>query len=391
VARACRTGSNDVWRNVLTSILSRAIAVGAVGAAAIGGFTAAQLDKAVDLSVDGQLTSMHVFGSTVADALGKAGIAVGDHDLVVPAADQPIADGSAILVRYGRKVTVTVDGATADYWTTATTVDEAIAQLGIRTLAGAQISVSRSAGLGREGLTFSVTNPHQVKVVADGQTRTESSSAASVGDLLASLGITLGPLDRVSPAADTAVTEGLAVAVARVTEKTSTATEAVAFKTTKTNDPNLSKGQTKTTTKGVAGSQVVTYTETWVDGVLESRKATGATVTKPAVDAVVVVGTKPLPVTPAPSAGNVSGAGINLANAAMWDRIAKCESGGNWHINTGNGYYGGLQFAYTTWLSSGGADFAPRADLASREEQITVANRLYAVRGLQPWGCRWAA
>ena len=70
----------------------------------------------------------------------------------------------------------------------------------------------------------------------------------------------------------------------------------------------------------------------------------------------------------------------------MWDRIAQCESGGNWHINTGNGYYGGLQFAQSTWLANGGADFASRADLASREQQITVANRLYAKSGLQALG-----
>ena len=50
----------------------------------------------------------------------------------------------------------------------------------------------------------------------------------------------------------------------------------------------------------------------------------------------------------------------------MWDRIAQCESGGNWHINTGNGYYGGLQFAASSWLANGGGDFASRADLASR-------------------------
>ena len=71
----------------------------------------------------------------------------------------------------------------------------------------------------------------------------------------------------------------------------------------------------------------------------------------------------------------------------MWDSIARCESGGNWSINTGNGYYGGLQFLTSTWLSSGGGDFAPRADLASRAEQITVANRLYAKVGTSPWGC----
>ena len=74
-----------------------------------------------------------------------------------------------------------------------------------------------------------------------------------------------------------------------------------------------------------------------------------------------------------------------------WDRLAQCEAGGNWHINTGNGYYGGLQFDSRTWLGSGGGDFAPRADLATREEQITVANRVYAQRGLQPWGCAHAA
>ncbi len=75
----------------------------------------------------------------------------------------------------------------------------------------------------------------------------------------------------------------------------------------------------------------------------------------------------------------------------MWDRIAQCESTGNWSINSGNGYYGGLQFDVGTWLSAGGGDFAPRADQASRAQQITVANRLYANRGLQPWGCAHAA
>ena len=74
-----------------------------------------------------------------------------------------------------------------------------------------------------------------------------------------------------------------------------------------------------------------------------------------------------------------------------WDKLAQCESGGNWSINTGNGYYGGLQFDIRTWLGAGGGDFAQRADLASRAEQITVANRVYADRGLQPWGCGHAA
>ncbi|MQS11250.1 LysM peptidoglycan-binding domain-containing protein [Streptomyces kaniharaensis] len=68
-----------------------------------------------------------------------------------------------------------------------------------------------------------------------------------------------------------------------------------------------------------------------------------------------------------------------------WDRVASCESSGNWHINTGNGYFGGLQFDKPTWRENGGLDYAPRADLASREQQIAVAQHLADRRGLRPW------
>ncbi len=59
-----------------------------------------------------------------------------------------------------------------------------------------------------------------------------------------------------------------------------------------------------------------------------------------------------------------------------WDAIAQCESGGNWHINTGNGYYGGLQFLTSTWIAYGGGVYAPRADLATREQQIAIASKM---------------
>ena len=64
------------------------------------------------------------------------------------------------------------------------------------------------------------------------------------------------------------------------------------------------------------------------------------------------------------------------SGSTMWDSIAQCESGGNWSINTGNGYYGGLQFSQPTWESAGGLRYAPRADLATRDQQIAVASGL---------------
>ncbi len=76
------------------------------------------------------------------------------------------------------------------------------------------------------------------------------------------------------------------------------------------------------------------------------------------------------------------------SSSKNWDAVASCESGGNWSINTGNGYYGGLQFAQGTWdwASSAAGVSADRADLASREEQIAAAEQVYASQGAGAWG-----
>jgi hypothetical protein len=70
-----------------------------------------------------------------------------------------------------------------------------------------------------------------------------------------------------------------------------------------------------------------------------------------------------------------------------WDAIAACESSGNWQANTGNGHYGGLQFKQSSWVAAGGLQYAPRADLATRAEQIAVAEKLAALQGLSAWAC----
>jgi len=72
-------------------------------------------------------------------------------------------------------------------------------------------------------------------------------------------------------------------------------------------------------------------------------------------------------------------------SSVNWDAIAQCESGGNWHINTGNGYYGGLQFSRSTWQANGGGKYAGTADRASRSEQIAVAERVLRGQGIGAW------
>ena len=73
------------------------------------------------------------------------------------------------------------------------------------------------------------------------------------------------------------------------------------------------------------------------------------------------------------------------AAASVWDKLAQCESGGNWEINTGNGYYGGVQFSARTWKAYGGASYASRANLATKVEQIAIARRVLAGQGPRAW------
>ncbi|KRF47125.1 resuscitation-promoting factor [Terrabacter sp. Soil810] len=370
----------------------------AAGAAVVltgGAVGATQLDKAVNLSVDGTTSSAHVFGSTVGDVLDDQGIAVRPGDVVVPAADAPVSDGDTITVKYARLLTLTVDGKTRQVRTTETTVDGALLALGLRG-EGARLSVSRSQTIGRQGLAVSVVTPKAVTVTVDGKTTTKTIAAATVGEALTQLGVRLGKVDKVNPPVTTRLTSGAKVAVQRVQTKDKKVNEAIAFGTTKKKTSDLYTDQTKVSRAGVAGVRTVTVRTTVVDGKVVSTKKLSSKITKAPVDRILLVGTKARPAA-APSTtstgstgstgGSSSGGGINLAHAAMWDSIAQCESTGNWHINTGNGYYGGLQFLTSTWLAYGGGDFASRADLASREQQITVANRVYADNGTSQWGC----
>lgn len=86
-----------------------------------------------------------------------------------------------------------------------------------------------------------------------------------------------------------------------------------------------------------------------------------------------------------------SAAGLAMAPAANaapdsdWDRLAQCESGGNWAINTGNGYQGGVQFSPSTWAAYGGTQFAPTANQATREQQIAIAEKTLAGQGWGAW------
>ncbi|MDX3521191.1 transglycosylase family protein [Streptomyces scabiei] len=101
-----------------------------------------------------------------------------------------------------------------------------------------------------------------------------------------------------------------------------------------------------------------------------------------AARAIAVVGVTGAAAVAAPlmAAGSAS-----AATASEWDAVAQCESGGNWSINTGNGYYGGLQFSASTWAAYGGTQYASTANQASKAQQIAIAEKVLAGQGKGAW------
>ena len=366
------------------------IAAGVLALLVVAGGTtgAMSLHRSVTLSVEGESRPASAFGVTVADVLSANGVTLTDYDLVQPAADAPIADGQTIIVSYGKPLTLYIDGQEQQFVSTQLTLDAALRELpevALPDLEDVVISVPLTTALPRTGLEVTVTTLKDVTLSVHGESKTVTTTGATVADLLAEQQITLSADDKLSPDAATPITDALTIKIDVVQTTTKSVTETIAFKTVTQSDASMFTDETKTITKGVNGSAKRTYAITIVNGKETEKKLVSETIIKAPVDKVVKKGTKSLP---APAS---SGKELNLAREAMWDRIAKCESGNRWNINTGNGYYGGLQFNLATWRSVNGQDFAARPDLATRAEQITVANRLYAKRGLQPWGCRGAA
>ncbi|HEX7716390.1 MAG TPA: transglycosylase family protein [Marmoricola sp.] len=357
VARS-RTGLAHVlgsrgWLYGLAGTVVLALAVTTVGYRA--------LSDEVTLSVDGHVRTVRTFGHDVRGVLDGAGIELRDRDLVVPGPDSPVTDGTRITVRYSKPLDVSVDGVEHTYWTTATQVDSALDQIGIR-FAGAELSASRSAPIDRQGMALRITTPKSVEVkVGRGKARTVVVAAADVGDLFSDLGVAVDDDDLVRPGLDAPVSDGDRIVLTRVrVEQVHHAHERVAPRVVERPDATMYVGERTTVRAGTPGERDVTYQVTFHNGRVVGRTVLSENVLLAAVPAIVKVGTKTVP------------------DGSVWDRIAQCEAGGNWHANTGNGYYGGLQFNLGTWRAYGGTS---RPDLVSREQQIAIAEKVRAASG----------
>jgi uncharacterized protein YabE (DUF348 family) len=338
----------------------------------VGGSVAYYLaQKSLTLTVDGQSRSVSTYAGTVGEVLEEEGLTPASHDVVLPAENATVSDGDTVVLNRARHLELTVDGVQKDVYVTALSVDEALDQLGYRA-DDLVLSASRSERLPLRGMQLSITTPKNITLIADGQQRVVTTTAATAGDLLAEQGIALSPTDRTSLYPTQALLDKMRLQVFRVQVSEVTETTAIPHGRVETQDPNAYKGDETVTVPGVDGQQATTYRVTTTDGVETAREQLNTQLVTPAVDEQVTVGTKDKP-TATPSAD-----GLN------WAALAKCESGGNPRAVNPAGYYGLYQFSLSTWRSVGGSGNPVDA---SPDEQTARAQTLYARSGAGQWGC----
>ena len=339
---------------------------------AFGGAFAVADYKTVTLNVDGNAMTVTTMKSRVIDIIAENGFKVSDRDDLYPAAGEKVHNAANIVLRRSRPLEISLDGQnTKQVWTTASTVDEALAQLAMTDTAPA--AASRGSRVPLAGMALPVVSAKTVELDDGGQVRNVHLAAARVGDLLAGLGVPLEQSDHVTPSASSPVIDGMHIQVIRFRIERITERIPLDPPRRRIEDPQMNMSKEVVEDKGAPGTQDMTFAVSKVNGVETGRLPVASHVVAPARDAVVRVGTRPGTEVPA------------VANGEIWDAISRCEAGGNWAINTGNGYYGGVQFDQSTWVRNGGLRFAPRADLASREEQIAVAQVTQSRQGWGAW------
>ncbi|GAA2105246.1 MULTISPECIES: resuscitation-promoting factor [Brevibacterium] len=398
-------------RNRKVQIAGQAVVITAL----VGGTAAfVGLNKQVNLVVDGQSEQVRTFSGSVSDFLESQEIEVSAGDQVQPGADADITRGMDVVVNTAKDVNLTLDGVSSQETTTANTVGQALAELGVDP-EGADISTDLEASLADgQNQDVSVVTPKTVTVVADGKSKPVEITAATAQEVIDEAGVKLGKTDTLSLPASAPVTDGGVVEVLRTKTEDKKETETVKKKVTEKKDDSLERGKREVETKGKDGSKEIVFSVTTVNGeVVVKDKKSEKVVEKP-VDEVVRVGTKAPEPAPAPKEDEGSGSGDggsdggsdegssggggdysgDLSKAEIeemlggpgsrWHKIAKCESEFNPRAVNPNGHYGLFQFKLATWQSVGGSG---NPIDASPQEQFKRAKILQQKAGWGQWAC----
>ncbi len=273
-------------------------------------------DRAIAISVDGKTNTVHTTAATVRGVLHDAKLKVGPHDVVAPAPAVKVHKGSVIELRRGRLLHLNVDGVSRDVWTTDTTVDQALADLGYGQ--GRTMGVSRSDRLPLSPTELTLVMPKQVTIVADKKAVHVVTTAPTVQDAVQGAHLALASTDRLTPAATVKPTAGMTIVLTRVRMKTVTGTQAIPYPTSSKKDPSAYQGSTTVVKPGKPGKARVTFQLVYVDGKLSGKRVVTSTVLVKPVTRIQKVGTKSVEAAAASSPAAAQALGRTMAAAKGW-------------------------------------------------------------------------
>jgi resuscitation-promoting factor RpfB len=369
----------------------------------------------VDVVVDGELHGLRTYAPTVGDVLDELELEVGPSDEITPAPGTVVSDGLTIDVARAIAVDVFVDGRlTHRVEAPVSSVAGVLTEADLADVRdeGARIRPGWRAPV-EDGDAVHVTLPQVVQVTADGETREVETVAGTVEALLLEHGIDVGPSDLVLPIPGAAVEPDTHVVVQRVGHGQVVEQVTLPFEEIRRETDDLRDGTTEVEQEGREGIRFDSYALTQVDGEETKRELISSELVREPTPRIVLVGTfvpppppkpepkpaapkpepkpaAPKPAAPKPAATKPAPAPSPTATAPStprnhWDDLARCESGGNWSLNTGNGYHGGLQFHPSTWNAHKPSGYPTYAYQATREQQIVVGERVQRSQGWGAW------
>jgi resuscitation-promoting factor RpfB len=295
--------------------------------------------------------------------------------VLAPEASAQVSSCDRVVLRHGRELQLVVDGEPKTVWVTAASVDEALAQIGLR--ADSYVSASRSRSIPMHGLQLQIRTPKTVAILADGHVKALETTRPTVRDALMQAGVRLNPKDRLSAPRNAPLVDLMTIRVTRIVGRRILENVAIPYDTVRRPDATMYVGDVKVITPGRPGVIVRTFTLNYVNGKLKSKLMSNEVRMASPVTRVLAVGTKPRPAARRSSATGTGADGLN------WPALARCESGGNPRAVSPNGMYRGLyQFSMGTWHGVGGA--GDPID-ASSAEQTYRAKILYNRSGRSPW------
>jgi len=361
-----RAPRRRVW---LRYSLAGFLVLATVAAAGYGASRVLDKGNNVELRVDGRTISSQTGVSTVGSYLREQGVTLGQYDRVVPSASASIDNGMQVRVLRAFAVAVDLDGNITQKFTTHHDPQQFLAELKL----GPEVVVrSAPKSIVAQGQPVVLRTKKQGTLIVDGNPVKFNVAADTVKELLDHFKVVLGPNDITKPVGVNdplpATFSGggfVTISVVRVATDTQQAVEPYTVDPQTVYDPTIDVTADPKVVNGTVGAQTVTYSIV---------RHNGTIVSKLPISAVPVVAAKPTVTT------------YGAKYDPRWDKIADCETGGNWAAR-GLQYQGGTGIYYKNWSAYGGKAFAPTAGQANKYQQIVVAERIKKIYGWGAWGC----